>query len=106
MERCGRPTCGGPLAQTPGNNAIALIPIGSIQRATSCLQQRTQACSGGAGVACQHGPTPNKQVFDQLLLTAPGAAKRIQLSQLRQKLALQGSPLAGWVLLDPDLKLG
>ena len=29
-----------------------------------------------------------------------------QLSQLRQKLALQGTPLAGWVLLDPDLNLG
>ena len=42
----------------------------------------------------------------QLLLTAPGVATRTQLSQLKQKLALQGTPLAGWVLLDPDLELG
>ena len=41
----------------------------------------------------------------QLLLTAPGVATRTQLSQLSQKLALQGTPLAGWVLLDPELVL-
>ena len=42
----------------------------------------------------------------QLLLTAPGVVTRTQLSQLSQKLALQGSPLAGWVMLDPELELG
>ena len=42
----------------------------------------------------------------QLLVTSPGVATRTQLAQLRQKLALQGTPLAGWVLLDPDLNLG
>ena len=36
----------------------------------------------------------------QLLLAAPGAAKREQLRQLREQLALQGTPVAGWVLLD------
>ena len=41
----------------------------------------------------------------QLLLTAPGVATRTQLSQLSQELALQGTPLAGWVLLDPQLEL-
>ena len=41
----------------------------------------------------------------QLLISAPGVATRTQLSQLSQKLALQGTPLAGWVLLDPQLKL-
>ena len=39
----------------------------------------------------------------QLLLTAPGACKREQLRQLREQLALQGSPVAGWVLLDTEL---
>ena len=42
----------------------------------------------------------------QLLLTSPGVATRTQLSQLSQKLALQGTPLAGWVFLDPQLELG
>ena len=40
----------------------------------------------------------------QLLITAPGG-HRTQLFQLSQKPALQGTPLAGWVLLDPELKL-
>ena len=40
----------------------------------------------------------------QLLLTAPGAAKREQLRQLREQLALQGTPVAGWVLLDTSLE--
>ena len=42
----------------------------------------------------------------QLLITSPGAASRTELSQLRQKLSLQGTPLSGWVLLDPKLHLG
>ena len=42
----------------------------------------------------------------QLLLTSKGVATRTQLSHLRQKLALQNAPLAGWVLLDPELDLG
>ena len=46
------------------------------------------------------------QCATQLLLTSRGVATRIQLSQLRQKLALQGTPIVGWVLLDPDLNLG
>ena len=40
----------------------------------------------------------------QLLITAPGAVKREQLRQLREQLALQGTPVAGWVLLDTSLK--
>ena len=41
----------------------------------------------------------------QLLITAPGIATRTQLNQLGQTLALQGTPLAGWVFLDPKLEL-
>ena len=40
----------------------------------------------------------------QLLLASPGAAKREQLRQLREQLALQGTPVAGWVLLDSSLE--
>ena len=39
----------------------------------------------------------------QLLLTAPGVAKREQLLKLREHLTLQGAPIAGWVLLDTSL---
>ena len=40
----------------------------------------------------------------QLLVTAPGAPQRQQLQQLRKQLALQGTPLAGWLLIDPELE--
>ena len=40
-----------------------------------------------------------------LLITGPGVATRTQLNQLGQALALQGTPLAGWVFLDPDLRV-
>ena len=42
---------------------------------------------------------------NQLLLLAPGVITRTQLSQLKQELALQDGPIAGWVFLDPVLKL-
>ena len=35
-----------------------------------------------------------------------GVVTRTQLLELRQKLALQGTPQAGWVLLDHKLNLG
>ncbi len=40
----------------------------------------------------------------QVLVTAPGAAQRQQLQQLCEQLALQGTPLAGWLLIDPALE--
>ena len=43
---------------------------------------------------------------NQLLVTAPGIATRTELSQASQNFALQGVPLIGWVLLDPELNLG
>ena len=42
----------------------------------------------------------------QLLVTSQGVGTRTELAELRQKLALQGAPLAGWVLIDPELHLG
>ena len=41
----------------------------------------------------------------QILISAPGAATRSQLKQLNQSLALQGNSIAGWVFLDPRLRL-
>ena len=97
----------GPLAKTPGNIAIALIPIGHIQ------EDQLQAFSGelsraleGRELVVSTDLRQTRRCATQLLLTSKGAATRTQLSELSQKLALQGSPLAGWVLLDPDLYLG
>ena len=97
----------GPLAQSPGNGAIALIPIGKIpDEQLQAFSAELRRALGGRELLISMDLRQTSRCATQLLLTSPGAATRTQLSQLRQKLALQGTPLAGWVLLDPDLKLG
>ena len=96
----------GPLAKSPEKSAIALIPIGKIPN------EQLQAFSAELGRALKGRELvvstdlrQTSKCATQLLLTSQGAATRTQLSQLGQKLALQGTPLAGWVLLDPGLNL-
>ena len=97
----------GPLAQSPSNSAIALIPVGKIPKEQlQAFSAELRRALGGRELMVSTNLRQTSRCSTQLLLTSPGAATRIQLSQLRQKLALQGSPLAGWILLDPDLKLG
>ena len=97
----------GPLAQFPGNSAIALIPIGNIPKEQ--LQDFSAELSRaleGRELLVSTDLRQTSHCSTQLLLTSQGVATRTQLLQLRQKLALQGTPLAGWVLLDHDLNLG
>ena len=96
----------GPLSKTPKNSPVALIPIGTIKN------DQIQAFSAELRRALQNRELlistdlrETSRCGTQLLVTSRGAATRIQLSQLRQKLALQGTPLAGWVLLDPNLNV-
>ena len=97
----------GPLAQSPGNNPIALIPIGSIpNEQLHAFSKELKRALAGRELLVSTDLSQTSRCATQLLLTSKGVATRIQLSQLRQKLALQGTPLAGWVLLDPDLNLG
>ena len=97
----------GPLAQSPGNSAIALIPIGNIpNEQLQAFSAELRRALGGRELMVSTDLRQTSRCATQLLLTSQGAATRTQLSQLRQKLALQGTPLAGWVLLDPGLNLG
>ena len=97
----------GPLAPSPGNSAVALIPIGNIpNEKIKAFSAELRRALGGRELLVSTDLRQTSRCATQLLLTSQGAATRIQLSQLRQKLALQGTPLAGWVLLDPDLNLG
>tara|TARA_Y100001954_G_scaffold238732_1_gene307954 strand:- start:472 stop:2193 length:1722 start_codon:yes stop_codon:yes gene_type:complete len=97
----------GPLAQSPENSAIALIPVGDIpNEQLQTFSAELRRALGGRELIVSTDLRQTSRCSTQLLLTSQGAATRIQLSQLRQKLALQGTPLAGWVLLDPDLNLG
>ena len=96
----------GPLAQSPENSAIALIPIGSIpNEQLQAFSKELRRALAGRELLVSTNLRQTSRCATQLLLTSQGVATRIQLSQLRQKLALQGTPLAGWVLLDPDLNL-
>ena len=93
----------GPLA---GDGTVALIPVGSISPAeldafTASLRQ---ALSDDRELLISCDLLTTRACSTQLLLTAPGAAKREQLRQLREQLALQGTPVAGWVLLDTNLE--
>ena len=97
----------GPLAQSPRNSAIALIPIGNIpDEHLEAFSEELRRALAGRELLVSTDLRQTSRCATQLLLTSKGVATRIQLSQLRQKLALQGTPLAGWVLLDPDLNLG
>ena len=97
----------GPLAQTPESSAIALIPIGSIpNEQLQAFSKELRRALVGRELLVSTNLHQTSRCATQILMTSQGVATRIQLSQLRQKLALQGTPLAGWILLDPDLNLG
>jgi uncharacterized protein involved in exopolysaccharide biosynthesis len=92
----------GPLR---GSGAIALIPVGALE--ADALEDFTselrRALGSSRELVVSRDLLATRSAASQLLLTAPGAAKREQLRQLREQLALQGSPVAGWVLLDTGL---
>ena len=97
----------GPLAKAQMNSVIALVPIGNIlsDQLKDFSKELSRALEGRE-LLVSTDLRQTSQCATQLLVTSRGVATRTELSQLRQKLALQGTPLAGWVLLDPELDLG
>ena len=98
----------GPLAQSSENSdsAIALIPVGKIpNEQLQAFSAELSRALQGRELLVSTDLRQTSRCATQLLLASQGVATRIQLSQLREKLALQGAPLAGWVLLDPGLNL-
>ena len=93
----------GPLA---GDGSVALIPVGSIELSDldAFSASLRQALGPQRELLISRDLLATRACSTQLLLTAPGAAKREQLRQLREQLALQGKPVAGWVLLDTSLE--
>ena len=95
------------MAKTPGNSDIALIPIGNIPNEQ--LQDFSAVLSRALEdreLLVSTDLRETSRCATQLLVTSQGAVTRTQLSQLRQKLALQETPIAGWILLDTELNLG
>ncbi len=90
--------CQGMLA---GGKQLALIPVGlrpddpRLQQLQAVLSQELP----GAQLHCGSNLLAAGHCDHQLVITAPGAATRPQLAQLRQQLELQGKPVTGWLLL-------
>ena len=93
----------GPLA---GDASIALIPVGCVGSADveAFSDNLRQALGAHRELLTSGDLLATRACSTQLLLTAPGAAKREQLLLLREQLTLQGTPVAGWVLLDTTLE--
>ena len=97
----------GPLAIAGENSSIAIIPIGNIpNEQLQAFRLELGRALQGRELVVSTDLRQTSRCATQLLVTSQGVATRTQLSELRQKLALQGTPLAGWVLLDAELKLG
>ena len=85
---------------------MALIPVGTIANTDidSFTNILRQALGPQRELLISRDLLATRACSTQLLLTAPGAAKREQLRQLREQLTLQATPVAGWVLLDTSLE--
>ena len=95
----------GPL-DVSSSGPVALVPVGDVPRdQLKRFSSELQNALGSRELLISSDLRQTSHCASQLLLTAPGVATRTQLSQLKQKLALQGTPLAGWVFLDPELEL-
>ena len=80
----------GPLAQSPGNNPIAPSPSAASQTSNFTRSARNSGVLWQGG-SCLSAQTCAKQAgVRPSLADIKGVASRIQLSQLRQQLALQG----------------
>lgn len=92
----------GPLADA---QSVALIPVGNIpSNQVEQLQQTLEKALRNRELLVGCDLLRSSNCSTQLLFTAPGAPQRQHLQQLREQLALQGTPVAGWLLLDPALE--
>ena len=92
----------GPLVDA---QSVALIPAGDIPEAQiEQLQRDLSEALGHRTLLVTRDLIASRDCSCQLLVTASGACKRQELQQLREQLALQGTPVAGWLLIDPALE--
>lgn len=90
----------GPLA---GAVQVGLVPAGAIPQAAQIaeqLQAALQAADPAAQVLLTSDLAVARRCSVQLVLAAPGAAKRHDLNRLHQNLQLQGKPVSGLLIID------
>ena len=92
----------GPLAnvESVGLIPVGAIPIDQLENIQTCLKLSL----GAKTLVVTDDLLASRGCSTQILVVAPGAAQRQQLQQLRKQLALQGTHLSGWLLLDPSLE--
>ncbi len=91
------------LADGPLANAacVGLIPVGDLNpERLSTIAALLRQALGERQLVISQDLLNTRRCSTQLLITAAGAAGREQLRQLREQLSLQGTPVAGWLLLD------
>ena len=96
------------LAQGPLNqaNSVALIPVGRpVSKNLQAIEKALQKALGQRSLVVSHDLLKTRSCDTQVLLVQPGHCTRTQLDQLQQSLTLQGSPVAGWLLLDPTAEV-
>ena len=92
------------LAQGPLKEAqsIALIPVGDPDsRGLQALTTALQSALTKRSLLVTNDLVKTRCCDTQVLVVQPGNCTRNQLDQLQQTLSLQGTPVAGWLLLDP-----
>ncbi len=95
----------GPL-DVDDSGAIGIIPVGNVQKLqVEKFADLLRQCQKKREVIITTDLVQSINCATQLLITSPGVATRAQLTQLNERLTLQGTHIAGWVFLDPDLKL-
>ena len=92
----------GPFSEV---ESIGLIPVGTIpDDQLERLHKALATTLGDKTLMVSPDLLATRACDTQLLVTAPGAVQRQQLQKLQEQLALQGTPLAGWLLLDPKME--
>jgi len=92
------------LAEGPLANAesIAILVVGQVpQQQIEPFSKAMRNALGNRELVVSSDLLETRNTSTQLLITAPGAEQRRNLEQLREQLALQGTPLAGWLLSEP-----
>ena len=93
----------GPLADT---QSVALIPVGNVQKdQLGMLQQVLVEAFDNRKLLVTQDLLASRNCNTQIFITTLGAPNRQQLKQLREQLVLQGTPVAGWLLLEPALEV-
>ena len=89
----------GPLHE---KSSIAIVPVGEVMMdKIDDFAAELRNCIGSKReLIVSKDLLTTIRADTQLLVTSSGAATRSELRQLREQLTLQGSPVAGWILLD------